>query len=373
MRIGILGATGFIGYDFTRMLLEQSEHDITVIATSASNLANISRHDVPVLLRGYQDLKAGGLGGQFDRIVNFAHPFKAREGMTQAQQINILSHALIDALKASPETRLIHISTLSVYEPFAQGRYFAESGAPKPPASDTYATSKAQFDALLLKEAGIADRIMMPRPTVVYGPYCRPWTDGLISAFMAGDVLYHSLAGRIQPLYVRDLSHFLKHALADGFHPGPINVCSNEEMPWSEFFEFFKSVVGKGEMHQYDGPIPKTAQRTALNDVKSVIDTLIAEPAFTRLAKPISKFIPKRTRVRVEAQARANLSGGTGSGGSNLDFVKPFFAEDRLVSRALFQSRYSEFTFTPLAETRDLLTDYMRFRFSDVPLSSFNP
>jgi nucleoside-diphosphate-sugar epimerase len=371
MRIAILGATGFIGYDFTRLLLEQGEHEVTVIATSATNLTNISRHEVPVLLRGYQDLKTGGLGSQFDTIVNFAHPFKARGGMTQAQQIDILSQALIDALTTSADTRLIHISTMSVYEPFAPGRYFAESDAPKPPASDIYATSKAQFDALLLKETGLADRIMLPRPTIVYGPYCRPWTDGLMSAFMAGDVLYHSLAGRMQPLYVRDLSRFLSHALTDGFRAGPINLSGDQEMPWSEFFEFFQGIVGKGELHHCDGPLPKAAQRTPLNDVKTIIDTLIAEPAFTRLAKPISRLIPKRTRVRVEAQARANLDGGTGGLRVNLGFVKPFFAEDRLVNRDLCRSSYPDFAFTPLLETQDVLTSYMRFRFSDTPLSNW--
>jgi nucleoside-diphosphate-sugar epimerase len=372
MRIAILGATGFIGYDFARTLLDHGQHQVTVIATSAGNLTNISRHEVPIQLRTYKDLQNNGLGETFDSIVNFAHPFKARDGLAQDQQLAILSRTLIDALAASPATRLIHISTMSVYEPFAPNRHFIETDTPKPPANDGYASSKTKFDGLLLKESGIAERIMLPRPTIVYGPFCRPWTDGLLSAFMAGDVLYKSLAGRMQPLYVKDLSRFLTHALADGFHPGPINVCGDEEITWSEFLECFQQIVGRGDLRQYDGPVPKASQRGALDDAKTVLDTLIAEPAFTRLVKPISRFIPKRTRVRVEAQAKANLRGDDCGASANLGFVKPFFAEDRLVSRALFRQRYPHFEFTPLSATKATIAEYSRFRFSDAPLSKLH-
>lgn len=369
MRVAILGATGFIGYDFTRSLLNEPDVEPTVFATSATNLTNISRHDIPVRLISYDELERGGLDADFDVIVNFAHPFKQRGDFSQVQQVRILANTLKDALRANQDLRLIHISTMSVHEPFNPGKFFSEMHKPRPPKSDSYATSKAMFDKLLQQDEELAQRVMLPRPTIVYGPFCRPWTDGMIASFLEGDVLYASLEGKMQPLYVRDLSRFLILSLLD-FKPGVLNVAGNETITWCEFFSFFEGMVGRGKLVKYDSPDTAGKMRTVLNDVKTVIDTLIAEPAFTRLAKPISQFIPKRTRVRVETKVRKNLSRGKSGVGKNLSFLKPFFAEDRLVSTELFHQRYPEFEFTRLAATKDTLTKYMRFRFTD---ASFAP
>ena len=62
---------------------------------------------------------------------------------------------------------------------------------------------------LLRGKPSLSPRILMLRPTVVYGPFCRPWTDNLMTAFSSGDVLYRDMAGRIQPIYVEDVSDFV--------------------------------------------------------------------------------------------------------------------------------------------------------------------
>jgi len=365
MRIGILGASGFLGYDFTRLMLGEPDADITVIATSASNLTNLSRHDIPIRLVSYRQMQKGAFGADFDWLVNFAHPFQPRDGLSQKQQISILGDALLGALARQANLRLIHISTMSVYEPFAGNTYFAESHAPKPPQDDTYASSKALLDAHLLKQPAVAERIMLPRPTIVYGPFCRPWTDGILSAFLSGDVLYRSLDGRMQPLFSGDLCHLLKDAIQGRFCAGPINVAGDEEMTWMQFLSFFQSIANAGGLEHYDGPAAK--EPSAADDIRTVINTLITEPAFIRLAKPISRWIPKRTRVRKEAKAREEIATAGDKVGTAMPFVKPFFAEDRLVSRERFTATYPEFAFTALQANRDLLGRYATFRFSDTP------
>jgi nucleoside-diphosphate-sugar epimerase len=177
------------------------------------------------------------------------------------------------------------------------------------------------------------------RPTVVYGPFCRPWTDRIFEAFRQGNVRYADLSGRIQPVYGEDVSRFIYERLLD-FRPGIYNFPGPEEMSWQTFVDTFREIVGIGNLVRV--PVaPGNRART--------------KPGFVERALRKAERTVRPVAASAAEQRRANAK----------LFAKPFFAEDRLLSDAKWRRDCPTFQLSRLSEVKDVLAEYYRARFPD--------
>src|SRR3546814_15220128 len=96
---------------------------------------------------------------------------------------DVCSSDLAAAKQANPGLRLIHLSTMSVFEPFAGKHFFTESAPLHPPKTDRYACEKVLAESALKKLPNAEKWQVHLRPTIVYGPYCGVWTDRILEAF----------------------------------------------------------------------------------------------------------------------------------------------------------------------------------------------
>jgi nucleoside-diphosphate-sugar epimerase len=256
---------------------------------------------------------------------------------------------------------------MSVYEPFGNNREFYEDSPLKPPKSDAYAFNKYKFETSLRSFSGITKRLLILRPTVVYGPFCRPWTDNLLSAFLSGDVSFSDLGGRIQPIYVGDVSLFLFQRVSD-FRPGIFNLAGPEVLTWHDIFSFFAEIAGRGTLircEQQSKPVPR---QSYIRNVKEFFKVLDKEQTFINLAKPILDFFPYflkralRSLLIPSDYSTIRYHDTASTGGP---YCRPFFAQDRLVSMDLFKRTYPDFDFTKLSSTRKIFFDYFCYRFTD--------
>ncbi len=370
MKVAVFGGTGFIGYSFVRQLLEVSGIELVVYCTSASGLSNLARHDVEFRLAPYSHLPGLELDLDTDFLVNFAHPFGARDGLAVGQQVSILGRFLGRQLRARRQLRVIHISSMSIYEPFRNGHRLNEDPLVAPPRSDQYAYGKYRIERELGGATSHLSRLLILRPTIVYGPYCRPWTDNLLAAFAAGDVCVHDLGGRIQPLFARDLSRFLVDRLTD-FRSGIFNVAGPEEIKWSQFFSFFQEIVGRGECVRASTPASATT-----TPVVASIRTLLRQLLRDRHVKEIGTRLLRRLPASVEGAVRSRFGAPDYRRLSRVEtcpqhhlYCTPYYSTDRLVSTDRLASAFPDFTPCGLEAAADLLRDYYRYRFTDAALA----
>jgi nucleoside-diphosphate-sugar epimerase len=252
-----------------------------------------------------------------------------------------------------------------VYEPFAQGVEFTEDSVLKPPKENRYATSKLEFEEALLKLPQAQSRLLILRPTVVFGPYCRPWTDNVMAGFMSGDVAYNSMEGLFQPLYVRDLTTFLFKQLTD-FSPGVLNIAGSEKIRWLDFFQFFEDIVRSGKLVRYTQEDIELKDPRMIDDMKSVASLLLKDPSFRRLSNPIRRFIPAQLKISlITRMETAAVRNDKDRFVTNNAYCRPFFGQDRLVSMNRFNIKYGDVQFTDMSSTRDILVDYFSYRFTD--------
>jgi len=364
MKIALIGGTGFIGYNFVQLILKDKSITPIVYTTAPKSLVNIARHKIDIRYVPYLSMNSFKLDGDIEYVINFSHPFGERDGLTIDEQINVIVKFLVKFLKLNSRTKLIHISSMSVYEPFANQTEFNEDSSLKPPKHDSYAYSKLTFEKELLKFIE-PSRILILRPTIVYGPYCRPWTDNIMASFKSGDVGYNSMDGLIQPLYVTDLSRFLVKQLND-FSSGIFNIAGNEKIKWLDFFEHFEDIVQHGKLIKIVRQDSEIKDYKLVDDIKSVGAILMKEPSFNRLAKPVTRFLPKWTKSYLTTCLRnVERKDDKKSAILNNSYNKPFFKQDRLVSRQQFNSKYNNFNFTDMSATREVLVDYFLYRFTD--------
>lgn len=364
MKIALLGGTGFIGYDFVRLILQDKSITPVVFTTAPKSLTNIARHKIDIRYVPYPSMNSFKLDGDIEYVINFSHPFGNRDGLTIDEQIDILVKFLGKFLKLNSRTKLIHISTMSVYEPFANEVEFNEDSSFKPPKHDSYACSKLRFEKKLLKFAE-QSRILILRPTIVYGPYCRPWTDNIMAAFNSGDVGYNSMDGLIQPLYVRDLSRFLVKQLND-FSPGVFNIAGHEKISWWDFFKYFEGIVQSGKLTKIVRQDSEIEDHKIIDDVKSLCAMLLKEPSFKRIVNPITRFIPNSIISAIIMRTKnSETKNDMKEKLVNNAYCKPFFGQDRLVSTKHFNMKFHGFRFTDMPPTHEILKEYFAYRFTD--------
>lgn len=367
MKVAVFGGSGFLGYDFVRAALAADGIVPVVYSSSAKSLSNVARHELDIRLYPSHEPERVSLEIDIDLLVNFAHPFERRGGISGQAQVEGFARFVARARERNPRLRLIHISSMSVYEPFAPAHLFDEDAALKPPRADRYAREKVRAEQALRALPDAARWQLHLRPTVVYGPYCGVWTDRLFEAFGSGDVAYASLDGRIQPIAGADVSRFLLARLRD-FRPGVYNMPGRETLRWSDFFEVFRAIVDRGRLvRDPRGAKPESGLAFYAGNLRELMHIVRREPAFDRIAVSIARHLPAQG---VEFMKRLLLGRGeraprAAAGALNRDYLRGFFGEDRLVSGARIAADFPDFAPRPLADFTAELARYHRYRYSD--------
>ena len=183
-RILITGGAGFIGSNFIRFLLKNSDYEKIVILdalTYAGNLANLSDVIDDPRIRFIEGDIANAR--EVDRaisgcnhVVNFAAETHVDRSLDSADPFihsNIVGvYVLLEKAKQADVEKFIQISTDEVYGPILSGS--ADENYPLNPSSP-YSASKVSGDALCNSyRVSFGVPTMLIRPTNNYGPYQFP-------------------------------------------------------------------------------------------------------------------------------------------------------------------------------------------------------
>jgi len=371
MKVAIFGASGFLGYDFVRLLVEKADVTPVLYCTSPQGLTNLSRHEFDLRFVPYSALHREKLDSDIECVVNFGHPFRTRDELSPAEQVRAFAEFLRNQIAGNAKLKLIHLSSMSVLEPFAGGGDFSEEVPFDPPRNDEYATTKALMERALEKLPHAESNQLILRPTVVYGPFCRPWTDGPMSAFAVGDVIYSNLDGAIQPIYGRDISRFIYDRLKD-FRSGLFNIAGKETMSWMQFLRYFEEIVDEGRLVARAATVATTSLEAGaasrLGKVSAQLIVFANRSLGSRFLRRIARYCPVELRQYVHRKLSAGQAGAGAMGGA---FDRPFFSGNRLVSRVKLAESFPDFLFSTLDQNRDELRSYYQYRFTDQLIGSW--
>lgn len=238
-RVLVTGATGFIGGRLVERIGFAGERPISAFVRSYGGAARIARFPVRLLQGTLDDAAAldGAVAG-CDVVFHCAHDFSSEEANVTAAE------ALAVACRRHGVRRLVYLSSFSVYEPLPDGDVVETSRWPA--SEQPYVCAKRRCETLLLDRAqreGLP--VVVLQPTVVYGPFCRPWTISPVRLMREGRiVLPDGGEGLCNAVYVDDLVDAMLLAAEVPDIEGERFLISGERpVSWREFYGAFEQML----------------------------------------------------------------------------------------------------------------------------------
>ena len=235
----VTGATGFIGGRLVEQLIQQGEVQVRCIVRDSSSTARLGSLPVELLpmdLRNGDEMNRAVKG--VDYVFHCAYDWRSRR-----ENINGLRN-IVEACASHSVKRLVHVSTFSVYDPFPDGPLTEES--PDGDRASVYVDTKLDLEKIIfeaVRNRRVAATIV--QPTIVYGPYCVPWTNMPAESLIFGDViLADGEVGVCNAVYIDDLVDGLILAAVSPAAVGERFLMSGPPVTWAAFFTEMARVLG---------------------------------------------------------------------------------------------------------------------------------
>jgi nucleoside-diphosphate-sugar epimerase/predicted dehydrogenase len=239
-KVLVTGAGGFVGGRLVERLVLEQGALVRGTIRDAERAARVGR--LPVELVSLDLCNSDEVDRAVDGVDYVFHC--AYDGRSRRQNIDGLRH-LIDACTAHSVRRLIHVSTFAVYEPFPDGPL--SEATRDGDRSNVYVDTKLDLEKTIfeaIRDRGLAATII--QPAIVYGPFCRPWTNTPAEMLIFGDVILPDRGeGLCNAVYIDDLVDSLVLAATLPAAVGERFIISGPRpVTWAAFFTEMARAVG---------------------------------------------------------------------------------------------------------------------------------
>jgi nucleoside-diphosphate-sugar epimerase/choline dehydrogenase-like flavoprotein len=296
-RVAVTGATGFIGHRLVERLVDQ-EADVTCLVRSSTNSRRLPAAATVRTLELTDPEALREALADIDLVFHCAYDWGDESWNPRALR------ALIDACRTNRCDRLVHLSSFVVYEPSGNGEVTEDS--PETGAEGGYPHTKFGLEAELMKavkEDGLPAAIL--QPTVVYGPFSRPWTDAPADMLRFGTVMLADAGqGVCNAVYVDDVVSAMILAATDPDAVGERFLISGPRpISWSQFYAEIASAVG-AEGPQYL-PAESNSRRKLRKLLRLATDPtrVISRVARTTQGEKALRALPEGIQERVRRRA----------------------------------------------------------------------
>lgn len=211
MRVLVLGATGFIGGQIARALVE---HGYTVRALRRSGSSTLALEGLPVEfvygdLRDPPSLQAAMRGVEAIFHAAGYYPHNSLAPRRALQQAVVEMRHVLECTRAAGVGRVVYTSSLSTIGPPGTGRTLADERDYYLPGSvaDPYFEAKWAMESDLYRAAVAGQQVVALCPTAVFGPGDVKPTSGTILLALARGLLPAYVEGRTNIVDVRDVAH----------------------------------------------------------------------------------------------------------------------------------------------------------------------
>jgi nucleoside-diphosphate-sugar epimerase len=243
-RVLVTGATGFIGGRLVEVLCDEDLATVRIFVRNPARMARIARYPTELSLGDLLDADSVEAAAR-DCDVIF-HCAYGNGGLAEVQErINEEgTRNVIRAAAAAGVERVVHVSTVEVYEPI-DGQL--DESCSRYSGSEPYGRSKLRAEQIALTEgaaSGVA--VSVVQPTVVYGPFGTMWSEGPLNMLASGHgQLIDDGQGLCNAVYIDDL---IDAMLRCAVHPKAIGeaflISGPTPVRWSEFMGAYAGMIG---------------------------------------------------------------------------------------------------------------------------------
>lgn len=241
----VTGASGFIGGRLVEKLVLEEGANVRAAVHKFQNAARIARFPVRAVdLRRFDMADRNARGDAIDALVDGCDAVfhLARDTRSPAANRRAARRIGAGCLRAGVR-RLVHVSSLSVYEPLPDAPLTETS-----PLGRRYGDDKlaAQREVMrMVREEGLPAAVL--QPTVVYGPFSRYWTERPADMLTDGAVFLPAPGdGICNAVHVDDVVRALLLAAQRDEAVGETFLVSGPEHPtWLDFYGAYAKALGR--------------------------------------------------------------------------------------------------------------------------------
>ncbi|TCR62608.1 NAD-dependent epimerase/dehydratase family protein [Bosea sp. BK604] len=283
----ITGATGFIGGRLAERLLEQGVK-VRCLIRNFGQAVRLARLPVEIVRGALDDAEAVSRAVEgADYVFHCAYDLRSR-----ALNLNGLEN-LIAASRQQNVKGFVYVSSFSVYEPFPDGALTEETRDGD--RSWIYCRNKLDLEARVVKAAqqeGLNASIV--QPAIVYGPFCKPWTNAPAEMLLTGEVVLPDLGeGLCNAVYIDDLVDGFVLAASRPESKGERFILSGPEpVSWATFYETIADAVQSAKPVYWPAEAIGKENHGFVRDLKMVL----ANPK--RLIQIIVRWPPARQALQ---------------------------------------------------------------------------
>jgi predicted dehydrogenase/nucleoside-diphosphate-sugar epimerase len=287
----VTGGTGFIGGRLVEKLVLEHGARVRVLVRDFARACRIARCDVELIGGDVTDAAAVARAARGCAAI-FHCAYGNRGSAEEQRAVNAGgTETVVRCALEAGVSRLVHVSTISVYGRLADGDL--DEATPHQPPGDLYAATKAEGERIVLdafREHGLPAVVV--QPAVVYGPWGLAWTIDPLQQLRSRRVaLVDGGEGLCNAVYVDDVCDALiLAAAAAAGAPGEAFLISGEEpVTWKAFYAAYERMLG----------VPATVPRTAA-ELCSLARRRDGTAPFRVPSEPMIDFFAARTRVRID-------------------------------------------------------------------------
>lgn len=234
----VTGATGFIGRRVVAALLELGAK-VSVILRSGHGAKALQARGVTVWIGALSDPDfMASVLKENEILIHLAYDVRAsgRENMSAFSTLH-------SAVQASNLKRVVHMSSMVVYDHWPDGVIDREAAATRTGRED-YRDTKIEMEEALL--AGTKP-VAILQPGIVYGPGSAMWTDAPREALRRGPVILPDPVGLCPAIHVDDVVQAtLRAALISDLTHERFILNGPGEPTWGDFFIAHIKAIGEG-------------------------------------------------------------------------------------------------------------------------------
>ena len=322
-KILVTGGTGFIGGRLIEHLVLKYGADVHALIRNFARAPRIVRFPIKMFPGDVTDPEA------VDRAVeNCDIVFHCAYGSAggAAQQKRATVKGIENVLKASLKhkvKRVVHVSTISVYGKTEDG--CLDESAPRRYSKQVYADSKLEAEKFAFSyynKFGLPVSII--QPTIVFGPFGRPWTLNPINQLKKGRViLVEGGDGLCNAVYVDDVVQaMILAATRDEAVGQAFLISAAEPVTWREFYGAYErmlgiestipmslSEIGHSKQRHTREPGTIAQVKTALREHPYILDAILDLPAVARAYGIAQAVTPAWLQKRIKAALLADSPG----------------------------------------------------------------
>jgi nucleoside-diphosphate-sugar epimerase len=284
-RVIILGHSGFIGSNLSRVLLENSNWDII----------GRSRSDIDLVQSGNLDQLAPYFSEDSALIVAAAVKRQFGDSLDVFRQNMAIVENVCNLLEENPVKRVIFFSSAAVYGEETENTEISEQTQVNP--TSYYGIAKYSAERLLKKvcEASQSTSLVCLRPPLIYGPGDQGRTYGpagfTANAIEGGEITLWGDGTELREfVFIEDICRMIKYLLDSKFN-GELNAVSGARYCFADIIQVLESRFPDLEVESK----PRSKQKADNAFISDRIKSLLPPSfAFTNLEDGISQMINKK-------------------------------------------------------------------------------